>query len=123
SDYIVGNVLTAVAADIHAYIPTKHQTDEPQLPHEYVMKRLKPYYENEAIEKIAHNSKFDIHMLAREGVTVRGLSWDTMIAMHVLNENEREQNGSYQLKDLVTKYLGIPSQTYGDLFGKAGFDE
>src|SRR5690606_20302422 len=28
SDYIVGHVITAVKSDIHAYIPTKHKTDE-----------------------------------------------------------------------------------------------
>ncbi|MGX7836063.1 hypothetical protein ACWKSR_13005, partial [Campylobacter fetus subsp. venerealis] len=41
----------------------------------------------------------------------------------ILNENERVTGGSYRLKDLVTKYLGIPSQTYDELFGKAGFHE
>ncbi|MRX54659.1 DNA polymerase I [Bacillus idriensis] len=122
-DYIVGNVITAVEADIHAYIPTKHLTDGNQLAHEYVMERLKPIYEDESVAKIAHNGKFDIHMLAREGVTVKGFAWDTQYAHHILNENERVQGGSYRLKDLVTKYLKIPSQTYDELFGKAGFHE
>lgn len=122
-DFIVGNVLTAVDADIHAYIPTKHVTEETQLPHDFVMAKLKPIYENESIAKIAHNGKFDVHMLAREGVTVKGFAWDTQIAMNILNENERVQGGSYRLKDLVTKYLKIPSETYDSLFGKAGFHE
>src|SRR5690606_30366200 len=123
SDYIVGHVITAVKADVHAYIPTKHRTDEKQLDNEYVVRALKPYYEDETIGKIAHNARFDIHMLRNEGVELRGLTWDTQIAMHVLNENERFQGGSYQLKDLVTKYLKIPSQTYDELFGQRGFDE
>lgn len=123
SDRIVGNVLTAVKADIHAYIPTKHITDSQQLPHDYVMAKLKPIYEDASVKKIAHNGKFDIHMLSHEGVTLRGLAWDTQFAMHVLNENERQEGGSYRLKDLVTKYLKIPSQTYDELFGKAGFHE
>jgi DNA polymerase-1 len=58
-------------------------------------------------------------MLAREGVDLRGLTWDTQEAMRLLNENEP----SFALKRLVTKYLGIDSQTYGDLFGSVGFDE
>ncbi|PAD91653.1 hypothetical protein CHH52_13605 [Shouchella clausii] len=123
NDYIVGHVISAVKADVHAYIPTKHVTETAQLDHDYVTERLKPYYEDGRLGKIAHNAKFDIHMLAREGVTLRGLTWDTQVAMHVLNENERAQGGNYQLKSLVTKYLKIPSYTYGDLFGSKGFHE
>ena len=118
-DRIVGHVITAIKADIHAYIPTRHKTDDRQLPNDYVVAKLKPYYENESIGKLAHNAKFDIHMLDREGVDLRGLTWDTQEAMRMLNENEQ----SFALKNLVTKYLGIPSQTYSDLFGSIGFDE
>lgn len=119
SDYIVGHVITACNADIHAYIPTKHKTDEKQLPHDLVNDKLKPYYENPAIKKLAHNAKFDVHMLDREGIDLQGLSWDTQEAMRILNENEP----SFQLKKLVEKYLRIQSETYEELFGKVGFDE
>lgn len=122
-DYIVGHVITAVKANIHVYIPTKHLTDHKQLPNELVLDYLRPYYEDGTIGKIAHNSKFDIHMLAKEGIELRGLAWDTLVAMHILNENERQQGGSYRLKDLVTKYLKIQSETYDTLFGKQGFHE
>lgn len=119
SDYIVGHVISAVKANIHAYIPTKHDTDAPQLDHDYVTEMLCPVYENERIGKIAHNAKFDIAMLARDGVTLRGLTWDTLEGMKLLNENEM----TYALKPLVTKYLRDDSQTYGELFGKRGFNE
>lgn len=111
-DFIVGHVLTAVSKDLHFYIPTKHLDNPQQLDHDYVMETLKPVYENPFTLKIAHNAKFDMHMLANEGVTVAGKIWDTQIAAHVLNENEDR----YALKILVTKYLKIESQTYGDLF-------
>ncbi|ASN68058.1 putative DNA polymerase I [uncultured Caudovirales phage] len=119
NDYIVGQVLSAVKANLHVYIPTKHITDVPQLDHEYVIDRLRPYYEDVNLGKIAHNAKFDIHMLRNEGVQLRGLTFDTQVACHVLNENEP----SKALKELVTKYLRIPSLTYGQLFGKVGFQE
>lgn len=118
SDYIVGHVLTAPKADKHYYIPTRHD-EGIQLPNDYVNKALKPVYENEAIGKIAHNAKFDIHMLANEGIDVKGPLWDTQVAAHVLNENEPTK----ALKPLVEKYLHIPSLKYGDLFGKKGFNE
>ncbi|WP_262385375.1 DNA polymerase [Shouchella clausii] len=119
NDYIVGHVISAVKADVHAYIPTKHVTETAQLDHDYVTERLKPYYEDGRLGKIAHNAKFDIHMLAREGVKLRGLTWDTQEAMKMLNENEQ----SFALKVLVTKYLRIESETYGALFGNKGFHE
>lgn len=119
SDYIVGHVITAIKADIHAYIPTKHRDSRTQLPHDYVNERLKPYYEDASIGKLAHNAKFDIHMLAGEGIELRGLTWDTQEAMKMLNENEP----TFALKPLVTKYLNDPSSTYSELFGKKGFDE
>lgn len=123
SDYIVGHVISAVKADIHAYIPTKHDVLDEQLDDNYVLEKLRPIYENKSIGKIAHNAKYDIHMLANAGVELNGLIWDTQVAMHVLNENERFQGRSYQLKELVSYYLKIPSATYSELFGKKGFNE
>lgn len=119
SDYIVGHVLSAVESDKHYYIPTKHDTEETQLDHDYVLSVLKQIYEDETTLKIAHNSGYDIHMLRNEGITVRGELWDTQEAMRLLNENEP----SYALKTLVSKFLGVPSLTYGQLFGKKGFHE
>lgn len=118
-DYIVGNVLTAVSKDLHFYIPTKHETQDTQLDHAYVMEGLRDIYEDESIKKIAHNANYDIHMLANEGIEVKGFVWDTQEAMKLLNENEN----TYALKPLVDKYLKIPSKTYGQLFGRKGFHE
>ena len=118
SDYIVGHVISAVKADIHAYIPTKHDEGD-QLNSDYVNEVLRPLYEDESVGKIAHNAKFDINMLANEGITLKGLTWDTLEAMKLLNENEP----TYALKPLVSKYLNDPSATYGELFGKRGFNE
>lgn len=119
TDYIVGHVLTAVKADIHVYIPTRHDDPRFQLANDYVNRRLQPYYENETLGKIAHNASFDIAMLDNEGITLKGLSWDTQEAMRLMNENEER----FALKPLVSKYLHLPSQTYGELFGNKSFAE
>lgn len=118
-DYLVGHVITAVKADVHAYIPTKHEDPAPQLDHSYVLEKLRPYYEDKTLGKIAHNAGYDIHILDREGITLNGLTWDTLEAMKLLNENEM----TYALKPLVSKYLRDESYTYGELFGKKGFHE
>lgn len=119
SDIIVGHVLTATSKDMHYYIPTGHDDPKPKLDVEWVNKRLKPLYEAEHIDKIAHNAGFDYQMLWQEGITVKGRIWDTMEAMKLLNENE----SSYALKPLVSKYLRDESYTYKELFGSKGFNE
>jgi DNA polymerase I len=117
-DKIVGVSLTLPRADLHVYIPVLHDKGE-QLASEYVLSGLKPVLENESIGKVLHNAKFDIHIFMSHGVNLRGLKWDTMVAMHLLNENEE----SFALKNLATKYLNEPSDTYEQLFGKEPFNE
>ena len=122
-DRIVGLSLTLPIADYHCYIPIRHNVAERQLDARLVIETLKPFLESETLQKVLHNAKFDTHMLYKEGVDMRGLRMDTMVATHVLNENEP----SYALKNLATKYkdyLGMSddSKTYEELFGKGGFE-
>lgn len=119
SDKIVGHVLSATNIDQHFYIPTDHEdTSVNQLDREYVAVKLSPIYSANSIKKIAHNAKFDIQMLCNDlGIRLKGLHWDTQEAQKLLNENER----TYALKPLVSKYLRDKSYTYGDLFGDKPF--
>ena len=121
SDIIVGHVLSATSVDKHYYIPTDHDDDSiTQLDRDYVAEKLRPLYENPRIGFIAHNAGFDMQMLRNNfGIKVANLRWDTLEAMKLLNENEP----SYALKPLITKYLGDNSHTYGELFGDKGFHE
>src|SRR5690625_4835377 len=121
SDKIVGPVLSATSADNHYYVPTDHDDSSiPQLERGYVAEELRSIYEDKTIKKIAHNAKFDIQMLKNDlDIELKGLYWETIEAMRVLNENEP----SYALKPLATKYLRDNSYTYGELFGQVGFNE
>lgn len=116
-DEIVGISITLPNHDYHVYIPVAHDEGE-QLPRSFVLEVLRDVLESEEIAKVLHNAKFDIHMFLRHGVRLRGLRWDTQVAMHLLNENEE----SFALKDLATKYLKVPADTYETLFGKAPFN-
>lgn len=122
-DVVVGISLTLPKADYHCYIPVRHSVEDIQLKPEIVFKHLKRALEDERIKKVMHNSKFDVHMLRKEGIEVQGLWCDTMVAMHLLNEDEP----SFALKNLATKYgkyFGFEdkSMTYEELFGKGGFE-
>jgi DNA polymerase-1 len=112
-DVIVGISLTLPSIDKHVYIPVDHVGVE-QLSREYVLEGLRPFIENEALGKVLHNANYDIHMFLRHGIRLNGLAWDTQTAMALLNENEM----SFALKNLATKYLAEPSDTFAELFGK-----
>ena len=117
TDHIVGISLTLPRHDYHVYIPVAHDEGN-QLDREHVLTALHPVMGDANIGKVLHNAKYDMHMLMRYGIRLRGLVHDTQVAMHILNENEP----SKRLKDLATKYLDEPSDTYDDLFGKAPFN-
>ncbi|KLK98056.1 DNA polymerase I [Bacillus pumilus] len=121
TDVIVGISLTLPRTDRHVYLPVDHVGCE-QLSREYVLSELAVVFNDDKIGKVLHNAIFDIAMLRRHGHDLEGVVWDTMTAMHILNENEGDRStggaGSFKLKDLAPKYLKTPSDTYDSLFGK-----
>lgn len=114
TDVIVGVSITIPSEDYHCYIPITPTADERALDSEKALSIIEPLIVNERVGKVYHNALYDIAMFERHNIYAKGLVWDTQTAMHVLNENEP----SYRLKDLVTKYLGEPSDTFTELFGK-----
>jgi len=119
TDVIVGISLTLPKADLHVYIPLSHNVETAQLDRNHVMQKLAPFMLDEKLGKVFHNAIFDVAMFRRHGFDIKGTSWDTMTAMHLLNENE----ASYKLKDLAPKYLGVESDTFSELFGKTLFSD
>ena len=112
-DVIIGVSITLPNADLHVYIPIQPTDDERALEPKIVFEIIKPLMESD-VEKVLHNAIYDMNMFARHGIELANVVWDTMTAMHMLNENEP----SYQLKKLATKYLDEPSDTFEELFGK-----
>jgi DNA polymerase-1 len=64
------------------YVPVGH-VEGNQLALDAAMDRLRPLFESESIEKTAHNANFELTVLARYGVHVRNLTFDTVLAAHV----------------------------------------
>jgi DNA polymerase-1 len=122
-DRIVGISMSLEKYNEHFYIPVRH-IEGHNLSAEVVFSSLKPFLEDYKLKKVLHNAKFDFMMFNKEGVEVKGLEMDTMVAMTVLNENEE----SYALKYLATKYgryFGFEdkSLSYEELFGNTRFDK
>ena len=79
---------------------------------EYV-KILRPLFENEAIAKIGQNIKFDLMVLAKLGIAVRGKRLDTML-MHYLLDSESRHNMDF----LAERYLNYSPISIETLIGK-----
>lgn len=109
------------------YIPIAHE-NATNMDFDKAMEFIKWLVEVECMETVWFNYPFDYHILeSNAGIKVQGSPIDGLPLMRLLNENvgeERREDGtrwSYKLKDLVTRYLKIPSETYGNLFGKKSF--
>ena len=123
-DVIVGYSVTCPMADMHFYVPFRHQTGEQMIDEYDAMKAIRPFLEDSKVLKVLHNVKFDHEKFLFDKYSINMVNYvDTMILMYILNENEE----SYALKKLATKYgkhFGFPdpSDTYEELFGKGGFE-
>ncbi|MEW6600749.1 MAG: 5'-3' exonuclease H3TH domain-containing protein, partial [Nitrospirota bacterium] len=98
------------------YIPVGHAyLGAPvQLQKRLVLDRMKAILEDEKILKTGHNIKYDIIVLRNEGINVRGVDFDTMLASYLLNPN----NSNHNLTDTAMEYLGIKKRSYSDVAGK-----
>ncbi len=99
------------------YVPVGH--DErlnvgPQLPLDDVRAVLAPLMADAAVGKVCHNGKFDMTVLARHGMPVQGLSFDTMLAAWLLEPSGR----GIGLKAQALQRLGVEMQSIEDLIGR-----
>lgn len=76
---------------------------------------FKPVFEDETIEKIGQNTKYDILLLARYGITVRGPLFDTMLAHYLIDPDTR-----HGMDVLAENYLGYTPISITELIGPRG---
>ncbi len=95
------------------YIPVGHINlqEIQQLPLPEVMPRVKSLFEDASLPKLAHNSKFDMTILAENGVNVNNVTFDTMVAAYLLGEK------SLNLKNLAFSRLNIEMVPITDILG------
>nr|MBP7915610.1 DNA polymerase I [Vitreoscilla sp.] len=98
-----------------AYVPLAH--DYPgapdQLPLAEVLARCQPWLEDAAAAKVGQNVKYDMHVLANHGITVRGYLHDTLLQSYVL-----EAHRPHSLESLADRHLGRSGLSYEQLCGK-----
>ncbi len=80
-----------------------------------IVDEFKAFFHHEQIEKIAHNLKYDMQVLARYGVQLAGPLFDTMVA-HYLIQPEAKQGMDF----LAQYYLNYQPISIETLIGKKG---
>ncbi|BCF74603.1 putative DNA polymerase I [Enterococcus phage phiM1EF2] len=105
---------------INGYVPMRHR-EEDGSPSPLNIENVE--WAEEAIRKVFasdkatvwHNATFDLGLAKASLQIVPNINvHDTLIIMHLLDEDLK----SYKLKDLVTRYLNMPSSTFEEMFGK-----
>ena len=118
-DYMSARVVGvsfAIHANEAAYVPIGH--DYPgaptQLDGEAVIEALRPLLEDPAHKKLGQNLKYDMSVLANHGVTLSGVSYDTMLESYVLDSTATR----HDMDSLALKYLGHRTVHFEDIAGK-----
>jgi DNA polymerase-1 len=105
----------AVDLDTGYYIPIGHHANGGnQLPKDLILEALREPLENPMLPKVGHNIKYDAVVLARNGLHVNPLSFDTMIAEWLVNPTSRNLG----LKNLAWVRLNTNMTPIEDLIGK-----
>ena len=106
----------AIVAGEAAYVPIAHNYEgaPAQLSLDTVLRGIKPILEDPSIKKIGQNMKYDMSVMGKYGVEIRGLAFDTMLESYVLNSVASRHN----MDDLALKYLGRTTIHFEDIAGK-----
>ena len=134
---IVTDDLAAVRADIvgftftvadrqASYVPVGHESSDTggdllsavsrpdQLEPNAVLDRLKPLLEDAAVRKLGHDLKRETILLARRGITLRGVEFDAMLGSFLLDATR----SSHGLPEIALEHLGYKAIDQEALAGK-----
>lgn len=96
------------------YLPLRHNSGT-QLSTKEALKELRPILESKKILKVGHNLKYDYVIFKKEGITLSGPYFDTMIASFLIDPNLRAQKlSSLALLELGVKMIEIESLIKAD---------
>lgn len=93
------------------YLPFPEEKEEAQ----QLIEQLRPFFESEDIEKVGQNLKYDIKVLHKYNIQVKGKLFDTMLAHYLINPDMR-----HNMDVLSETYLNYTPVSITELIGKKG---
>ncbi len=98
-----------------AYLPLAHVYPgaPQQLNREATLQKLKPWLESATHHKLGQNLKYDQHIFANHGITLAGITDDTLLQSYVL-----ESHKPHDMDNLALRHLDVQTISYVDVVGK-----
>jgi DNA polymerase-1 len=109
-------IVFATAPRQARYVPLGHEgfAGGSSLDRKAALDILRPVLEDPSIGKIGHDLKADVVVLARHGVELAGLDFDTMLASYLIDATKSSQ----ELEPTVLEQLGYKALTQDEVCGK-----
>ena len=96
------------------YVPLGHTDDTPQIEKPDILRILGPVLADPKQHKAGQNIKYDMIVLARYGMPLNGVMFDSMIASYLLNPTRR----GHGLDQIALDLFGYKMVSYEDITGK-----
>jgi DNA polymerase-1 len=105
----------SVEPGVACYIPVAHsyQGVPQQLERDHVLARMKPWLEDATRLKVGQNLKYDSHIFANHGVSLRGIHHDTLLESYVF-----ESHRPHDMDSLALRHLNHTTIPFVDVCGK-----
>jgi DNA polymerase-1 len=118
-DYMVAELVGvsfAIEPGEAAYVPCGHDYEDApeQISREDLLGALKPLLEDPTCVKLGQNLKYDMSVLARSGIKLQGVGFDTMLESYVLDSTATR----HDMDSLALKYLSYRTVHFEDVAGK-----
>ncbi|EAR62496.1 DNA polymerase I [Neptuniibacter caesariensis] len=99
-----------------AYVPVAHDYmgAPEQITRETLLEKMKPLLESSDHKKVGQHLKYDMNVLARYGIELTGIEFDTMLESYVLNSTATR----HDMDSLADRYLGLKTIKFEDIAGK-----
>lgn len=106
----------AVEVGKAAYVPVAHDYmgAPEQISRETLLEKLKPLLESETHKKVGQHIKYDMNVLARYGIEMQGIEFDTMLESYVFNSTATR----HDMDSLADRYLGVKTVKFEEIAGK-----
>ena len=85
-----------------------------QLDATLALDRLRGIFEDDTVRKVGHDLKFEMLVLARHGIALRGLAFDSMLASYLLDATRP----GHPLEETSLEHLGYKALTDEDVCGR-----
>ena len=93
----------------HDYLDAPQQLDR-----DWVLEQLKPILEDDSQAKVGQNLKYDMSVLARYDIEMKGIKHDTMLASYVFNS----VGGKHDMDSLALRFLQHSCISFEQIAGK-----